>query len=203
MIKTTMLVVLTLSTIICTQGQNTKFSIDLGGGYSDTEIAVPGSNIDGQFTYIYKRWHLGPYLQTMNAFDQINSPGEVVLYFIEDVPPETNPWGDNFSRNWKVSQTHIGLLLGFDVIQSTRLRLNLSAGYGYSMYREVKFDENYLDPRWPHLTLFTRNVNKFDFSYGLAASYDVYKTLFVGARTRYVNGITTAISYNFFVGIRI
>lgn len=197
-----MLVVLTLGAIICTQGQNAKFSIDFGGGYTDAET-FPGFNIDGQFTYIHKRWHFGSVLQVMNTFRQINSPGENVLYIIEAVPSQQNPWGYTSSSNWQRSQTHLGLLVGFDVIQRTRLRLNLSTGYGYSLYRELRLEENYLQPSWPHLTFISRNTERFDFNYGLGLSYNLYKSLFMGTRVRHVIGITNAISYNFFVGIRI
>ena len=202
MTRLTLLTWLILSLgVAYTQAQDTKFSVDLGGGYTDAET-FPGFNVDGQFTYIYKRWHFGTVLQVMNTFRQVNNPSEYRLYIIEAIPSQGNPFGYNYSSNWQRSQAHFGLLIGFDVIQRTKLRLNISAGYGYSRYRELRLEE-YYDPAWPHLTFISRNTDKFDFNYGVGLSYDVYKTLFLGTRIRHVVGITNAISYNLFVGVRI
>jgi hypothetical protein len=200
MIRLIIIFSLTLSYLIA-QSQSSKFSIDLGGGYTNAE-SFPGINIDGQFTYNYKRWHIGSVLQIMSTYEQVNSP-ENVLYIFEAIPEGVNAFGYSYTSNWQRSQAHFGLLAGFDVIQSTRLRLNLSIGYGYSRYRELRFVENYVDSRWQHLTFISKNTQRFDFNYGLSMSYDVYKTLFVGTRMRYVTGITDALSFNFMVGIRI
>jgi hypothetical protein len=180
-----------------------KFAIDLGSGLSDAE-GFAGINIDGQMTFIYKRWHIGPVFHFMNMFEQINPSADAYIYIFEAIPERgENAFGYSYTMNWQRSQAHLGLLLGYDVVRGDRFRLNLSAGYGLNRYREMRFVENYLNPNAPSLWFGARNENTFNANFGLTATYDVYKTLSVGTRIRHVRGTGSDVSYNFLVGIRI
>ena len=179
-----------------------KFAIDLGSGLTDAE-GFGAINIDGQMTFIYKRWHIGPVFHFMNMFEQINDPSDSFAKVFEAIPEGQNFYGHSYTLNWQRSQAHLGLLLGYDVVRGDRFRLNLSAGYGLNRYREMRFVENYLNPNIPFIKFSARNRNTFNANFGLTATYDVYKTLSVGTRIRHVRGIVSDVSYNFLVGIRI
>jgi hypothetical protein len=84
MIKHLFFWILLLHVASATQAQE-KFAIDLGSGLTDAE-GFAAINIDGQMTFIYKRWHIGPVFHFINMFEQINPSADAYIYIFEAIP---------------------------------------------------------------------------------------------------------------------